>query len=45
VSLSIKAKESDEESAAVEEYTASSEEGATTFGDLIKEQLGNQGSS
>ena len=42
VTLSIKAKETEEESAAVEDYAASTSEGATTFGDLIKEQLDNQ---
>ncbi|MEM7255175.1 MAG: 30S ribosomal protein S1 [Pseudomonadota bacterium] len=42
VSLSIKAKESDEEAAAVEEYGVSSEPTNATFGDLIKEQLDNQ---
>jgi len=41
LSLSIKAKESDEESAAVQEYSASTSSGATTIGDLLKEQMDN----
>jgi small subunit ribosomal protein S1 len=41
LSLSIKAKESDEESAAVQEYSASTSSGATTIGDLLKEQMEN----
>ena len=40
-SLSIKAKESDEEAQAIHEYTASAPTGATTLGDLIKEQMGS----
>ncbi|NKC14604.1 MAG: 30S ribosomal protein S1 [Gammaproteobacteria bacterium] len=39
VSLSIKAKESDEEAAAIEEYTDSGSSGGGTLGDLMKEQL------
>ena len=38
-SLSIKAKESDEEAQAIQEYTANAPAGATTLGDLIKEQM------
>ena len=38
-SLSIKAKESDEEAKAMQDYTTSSPAGATTLGDLIKEQM------
>ena len=38
-SLSIKAKESDEEAKAMQDYTTSSPGGATTLGDLIKEQM------
>ena len=38
-SLSIKAKESDEEAQAIQEYTTSAPTGATTLGDLIKEQM------
>ena len=41
LSLSIKAKETDEESAAVQEYSSSSGSGATTLGDLLKEQMEN----
>ena len=45
ISLSIKAKEYDEENAAVEGYTRSaSSGGATTLGDLLKEQLENKDS-
>ncbi len=39
ISLSIKAKEDDEEAAAMEEYSAASPGGTATFGDLMKEQL------
>ena len=42
ISLSIKAKESDEESAAVQEYSASAPAGTATLGDIMKEQLDNQ---
>ena len=42
ISLSIKAKESDEESAAVQEYSASAPTGTATLGDIMKEQLDNQ---
>ena len=38
-SLSIKAKESEEEAQAVQEYATSAQAGATTLGDLIKEQM------
>ena len=38
-SLSIKAKESDEEAQAIQEYATSVPSGATTLGDLIKEQM------
>ena len=41
LSLSIKAKESDEESAAVQEYSAATGSGTTTLGDLLKEQMDN----
>ena len=37
--LSIKAKESDEEAQAVQEYATSTSAGSTTLGDLIKEQM------
>ena len=39
-SLSIKAKESDEEAQAIQEYATNAPAGATTLGDLIKEQMG-----
>ncbi len=42
ISLSVKAKESDEESAAMEEYSTASSSGTTTLGDLMKEQLDNK---
>ena len=38
-SLSIKAKESDEEAQVLQDYTTSAPAGATTLGDLIKEQM------
>ena len=38
-SLSIKAKESEEEAQAMQEYATSASTGATTLGDLIKEQM------
>jgi small subunit ribosomal protein S1 len=38
-SLSIKAKESDEEAQVMEDYGSSAPTGATTLGDLIKEQM------
>lgn len=41
VSLSVKAKESDDESAAVQEYSASTAAGTTTLGDIMKEQMDN----
>ena len=39
VNLSIKAKESEEEAAALQEYSAENDSGRTTLGDLLKEQL------
>ncbi len=39
VNLSIKAKDSAEEQAALQEYSAENETGRTTLGDLLKEQL------
>ncbi|MDH3412132.1 MAG: 30S ribosomal protein S1, partial [Gammaproteobacteria bacterium] len=39
ISLSVKAKDSDEEAAAVEEYTSASASGGTSLGDIIKEQM------
>ena len=44
ISLSIKAKESDEEGEAMREYADSADNAPTTFGDLMKEQLGASGS-
>ncbi|HSS65147.1 MAG TPA: 30S ribosomal protein S1 [Gammaproteobacteria bacterium] len=43
ISLSVKAKESDEEAAAVEEYTSASGTGGTSLGDIIKEQMDSHG--
>jgi len=42
LSLSVKAKDYDDEAEAVKEYTASSSSGAATIGDLIKEQMDSQ---
>ncbi len=42
IMLSIKAKDSDEEKEAIKEYTSVSETGATTLGDLLKEQIETQ---
>jgi small subunit ribosomal protein S1 len=39
VNLSVKAKESEEEQAALQEYSAENESSRTTLGDLLKEQL------
>jgi len=44
ISLSVKAKESDEESAAVQEYAPSASGTGATLGDLLKEQMGASGS-
>lgn len=41
ISLSIKAKESDEEGEAMRDYAQSTTATATTFGDLMKEQMGS----
>ncbi len=43
ISLSVKAKESDEEAAAVEEYTSATGSGGTSLGDIIKEQMDSHG--
>ena len=43
VMLSVKAKDSDEEAEAIQEYSRSSTSTATTLGDLLKEQMGTQG--
>jgi len=43
INLSIKAKDSQEEAEAIEDYSRQSEsQGSTTLGDLIKEQMDNQ---
>ncbi len=42
ISLSVKAKDSDDEASAMEEYNQSSDVGPTTLGDLLKEQMGNK---
>jgi len=39
ISLSIKAKENEEEAAAVQEYSPSASAGTTTLGDIMKEQM------
>lgn len=39
ISLSIKAKETEEEAAAVQEYSAASATGTATLGDILKEQM------
>lgn len=39
VNLSVKAKESEEEQTALQEYGSDNETGRTTLGDLLKEQL------
>ena len=41
ISLSIKAKDSDEEAAAVEEYSASVSGVGATLGDIMKAQMGS----
>ncbi len=43
IMLSIKAKDSDEEQEAVKEYSSGSAAGATTLGDLLKEQIDSKG--
>jgi len=42
VTLSIKAKETEEEAVAMQEYGADSDTGTTKLGDLLKQQLDNQ---
>ena len=42
INLSIKAKESEDEAAVLQEYTADNESTTTTLGDLLKEQLDGQ---
>ena len=43
IALSIKAKDNDEEAAAVKDYSRSSASTGTTLGDVLKEQLENSG--
>jgi small subunit ribosomal protein S1 len=43
IALSIKAKDSEEEAAAVKDYSRSSGATGATLGDVLKEQLGNSG--
>ncbi|MFT5447976.1 MAG: small subunit ribosomal protein S1 [Gammaproteobacteria bacterium] len=45
LSLSVKAKDYDDEAEVVKEYGSSSTSTASTIGDLIKEQMNNQGGS
>ena len=42
LNLSIKAKDSQEEAEAIEDYKSSQDQGATTLGDLLKEQMDNK---
>ena len=42
IMLSIKAKDSDEEQEAIKEYSSAPEAGATTLGDLLKQQIETQ---
>jgi small subunit ribosomal protein S1 len=42
LSLSVKAKDYDDEAEVVKEYSSSSSGGAATIGDLIKEQMDSQ---
>ncbi len=42
ISLSIKAKDQDEESAAIKDYTQTSSSGTPTLGDIFKEQMENK---
>jgi len=39
INLSVKAKESQDEAAVLQEYSAENESTATTLGDLLKEQM------
>jgi len=43
ISLSIKAKDADEEAAVIRSYTSDSSAGTASLGDLLKEQLGESG--
>ena len=42
ISLSIKAKDDDDEAAALQDYASSAESGKTTLGDIFKEQIENK---
>ena len=42
IMLSIKAKDSEDEAKAIEDYSRSSESGTATLGDILKEQMDNQ---
>ena len=42
ITLSIKAKDDDDEAAALQDYSSSSEAGKTTLGDIFKEQIENK---
>ncbi|MFA7095987.1 MAG: 30S ribosomal protein S1 [Gammaproteobacteria bacterium] len=42
ITLSVKAKESDEEAEAIQDYSRSASMGTTTLGDLLKEQMGQK---
>ena len=42
INLSVKAKESEDEAAVLQEYSAESESATTKLGDLLKEQLDGQ---
>jgi small subunit ribosomal protein S1 len=43
ISLSIKAKDADEEQAAIKSYTSGRTAGTATLGDVLKEQMGDKG--
>ena len=42
ISLSIKAKDADEEAAAIQNYASGSQAGTATLGDVLKEQMGGE---
>ncbi len=41
INLSIKAKDSDDEAEAMQEYASDASSGTTSLGDLLKEQMGS----
>ena len=45
ISLSIKAKDADEEAAVIRSYTSDATVGTSSLGDLLKEQLGSKDES